>query len=245
MYAIKNARLYKEKHPETDIYIFYMDMRTFGKGYEEFYQAAQDAYGIKFIRGRPGEVAEDSNTKNLILKVEDTLLGKPLEIDLDLVVLSVGMEPPKGTDNIQKLLKISKGPDGFLLEAHPKLRPVDTLTDGVFLAGAIQSPKDIPDTVAQASAAASRAAIPMAKGEVEVEPIVAQVDLEKCVGCKICERVCDFGAIEVVERKARVNEALCKGCGACAGACPTSAMQIKHFKDEQIMAMIHAAFKED
>lgn len=244
MYAIKNARLYKEKHPDTEIYIFYMDIRAFGKGYEEFYKIAQDEYGIKFIRGRPGEVVEEK-TKDLIVRVEDTLLGEPLEVDLDLVVLSVGMEPPKDAEKVQKLLRVSRGADGFFLEAHPKLRPVDTLTDGVFLAGAIQGPKDIPDTVAQGSAAAARAAILMAKGEVEVEPIVAQADQEQCIGCRICERVCDFGAVEVVERKARVIEALCKGCGACAGACPTGAMQIRHFKDEQIMAMIHAAFRED
>lgn len=245
MYAIKNARLYKEKHPEAEIYIFYMDIRAFGKGYEEFYKAAQEEYGIKFIRGRPGEVIEDPETKNLIVRVEDTLLGEPLEVDLELVVLSVGMEPPKDAEKIQRLLRISRGTDGFFLEAHPKLRPIDTLTDGVYLAGAVQGPKDIPDSVAQGSAAAARAAIPMAKGEVEVEPIVARVDTEKCIGCRICERVCDFGAIEVAERKAHVNEALCKGCGACAGACPTGAMQIKHFKDEQILAMIQAAFRED
>jgi heterodisulfide reductase subunit A len=245
MYAIKNARLYKEKHRETDIYIFYMDIRAFGKGYEEFYKIAQDEYGIKFIRGRPGEVLEDPETKKLILRVEDTLLGEPVEVELDLVVLSVGMEPPNDINNIQKILRISRGADGFFLEAHPKLRPIDTLTDGVFLAGAIQGPKDIPDTVAQGSAAAARAAIPMAKGEVEVEPIVAVVDTDECIGCKICERVCDFGAIAIIDRKATVNEALCKGCGGCAGACPTGAMEIKHFKDEQIMAMIEAAFRED
>jgi heterodisulfide reductase subunit A len=245
MYAIKNARLYKEKHPETDIYIFYMDIRAFGKGYEEFYKIAQDEYGIKFIRGRPGEILEDPQTKNLILRVEDTLLGETIEVDLDLVVLSVGMEPPKDAEKLQKILRISRGADGFFLEAHPKLRPIDTLTEGVFLAGTAQGPKDIPDTVAQGSAAAARAAIPMSKGEVEIEPILAEADPEKCIGCRICERVCDFGAIQIVERKARVNQALCKGCGGCAGACPTGAMQIKHFSDNQIMAMIHAAFKED
>jgi heterodisulfide reductase subunit A len=245
MYSIKNARLYKEKHPDVDIFIFYMDIRAFGKAYEEFYKIAQEEYKIKFIRGRPGEVVENPKTKNLIVRVEDTLLGEPLEVELDLVVLSVGMEPPKDAAAIQKLLRVSVGPDGFFLEAHPKLRPVDSLTDGVFFAGVSQGPKDIPDCVAQASAAAARAAIPMAKGEVEIEPIVAEVDDEKCIGCKICEKVCDFGAIEVKERKAKINEALCKGCGGCAGACPTGAMQIAHFKDEQIMAMIRATFKNE
>lgn len=245
MYAIKNARLYKEKHPESDIYIFYMDIRAFGKGYEEFYQSAQEDYGVKFIRGRPGKIEGNLETDELVVKVEDTLLGKNLEIELDLVVLSVGMEPSEDADKLQKLLRISRGADGFFMEAHPKLRPVDTLTGGVFLAGTVQGPKDIPDTVVQGSAAASRAAIPMAAGEVEVEPIVASVDIDACIGCRICERACDFGAIEIIDRKAKVNEVLCKGCGACAGACPMGAMQIKHFKNDQIMAMICAAFEKD
>ena len=243
MYAIKNARLYKEKHPDADIYIFYMDIRAFGKGYEEFYQSAQEEYGVKFIRGRPGKIEVDPKSKNLILKVEDSLLGKNLDIELDLAVLSIGMEPPEDADELQKILRLSRTADGFFMEAHPKLRPVDTLTGGVFLAGTIQGPKDIPDTVVQGSAAASRAAIPMATGEVEVEPIVATVDSDDCIGCRICERVCDFGAIEVVDRKAQVNEVLCQGCGGCAGACPTGAMQIRHFSDDQIMAMICAAFE--
>lgn len=245
MYAIKNARIYKEKHPDAEIYIFYIDIRAFGKGYEEFYKSAQEDYGVKFIRGRPGKIEENSETKNLSAKVEDTLLGKNLDIELDLVVLSVGLEPPADADELQKLLKISRGADGFFMEAHPKLRPVDTLTDGLFLAGTVQGPKDIPDTVVQGSAAASRAAIPMAAGEVEVEPIVASVDTDTCIGCRICERACDFGAIEVVDRKAKVNEVLCKGCGGCAGACPTGSMQIRHFTDNQIMAMIDAAFEEE
>ncbi len=245
MYAIKNARLYKEKHPDADIYIFYMDIRAFGKGYEEFYQSAQEDYGVKFIRGRPGKIEEDPKTKNLIVKVEDTLLGKNLDMELDLVVLSVGLEPPADADELQKLLRLSRTADGFFMEAHPKLRPVDTLTGGLFLAGTVQGPKDIPDTVVQGSAAASRAAILMAAGEVEVEPIVASVDSDNCIGCRICERVCDFGAIEIVEKKAVINEVLCKGCGGCAGACPTGTMQIRHFEDDQIMAMICAAFEEE
>ncbi len=245
MYAIKNARLYKEKHPDADIYIFYMDIRAFGKGYEEFYQSAQEDYGVKFIRGRPGKIEGDPKTKNLIVKVEDTLLGKNLDMELDLVVLSVGLEPPADADELQKLLRLSRTADGFFMEAHPKLRPVDTLTGGLFLAGTVQGPKDIPDTVVQGSAAASRAAILMAAGEVEVEPIVASVDSDNCIGCRICERVCDFGAIEIVEKKAVINEVLCKGCGGCAGACPTGAMQIRHFEDDQIMAMICAAFEEE
>lgn len=245
MYSIKNARLYKEKHPETDIYIFYMDIRAFGKGYEEFYKRAQDEYDIKFVRGRPAEIREDTQTKNLLMRVEDTTLGELLDMEFDMVVLAVGLEPAADTEKLQKILKISRGPDGFFLEAHPKLKPVDTLTEGIFLAGTSQGPKDIPDAVMQGSAAAARASIPMAKGEVEIEPIIASIDREVCIGCRICEKVCAFQAISMVDKKAQVNEALCKGCGVCAGACPTGAAQVRHFKDEQILAMISAAFKEE
>lgn len=243
MYAIKNARIYKEKHPDAELYIFYMDIRAFGKGYEEFYKMAKQGYGIKFIRGRPSEVME-SEDNNILVRVEDTLLGKLLEVELDMLVLSVGMEPPKTASQLQRILKISRSADGFFLEAHPKLRPVDTLKDGVYLAGTIQGPKDIPDSVAQASAAAARAAIPMAKGEVEIEPILAIVDREACIGCRICEKVCDFGAISIVDKRAQVNEAICKGCGSCTAACPTGAVQLRHFKDVQIFAMIEAAFAD-
>ncbi len=245
MYAIKNARLYKEKHPEAEIYIFYIDIRAFGKGYEEFYKTAQEEYDIKFVRGRPAEVIEDPKTKNLKLVVEDSLLGKVVEVNLDLVVLSVGMEPPHDIEATQKVLGISRSADGFYLEAHPKLRPVDTLTAGIYLAGAAQGPKDIPDAVAQGSAAASRASIPLSQGEIEIEPIVAFVDEDLCIGCRVCERVCDFGAVKIVDKKAKVNEAICTGCGACAGGCPTSAIQIRHFLDSQIYPQIHAAFIEE
>ncbi|MEE8168356.1 MAG: CoB--CoM heterodisulfide reductase iron-sulfur subunit A family protein [Candidatus Hydrothermarchaeales archaeon] len=243
MYAIKNARIYKEKYPDAELFIFFMDIRAFGKGYEEFYKIAKERYGVKFIRGRPSEVIEGEDN-NIILRVEDTLLCRLIEVELDMLVLSVGMEPPSGASSLQRLLKISRSSDGFFMEAHPKLRPVDTLKDGVYLAGAIQGPKDIPDAVAQGSAAAARASIPMAKGEVEIEPILAYVDRETCIGCRICEKVCDFDAIEIVDKRAQVQEALCKGCGVCSAACPTGAVQLRHFKDNQILAMIEAAFDD-
>ncbi len=245
MYAIKNARLYKEKHPECDIYIFYIDIRAFGKGYEEFYKIAQEEYGIKFVKGRPSMVYEEEKTGGLILNVEDTMLGRKLEVEVDLLVLSVGMEPGTDTETIGKMAGVSRGADGFLLEAHPKLRPVDTLVEGIYLSGTVQGPKDIPDTVAQASGAAARASILMAKGEVEVDPIIAYSVPELCIGCRICERICPFGAISMVDRKAVMNEAMCKGCGLCAGGCPTGAARLRHFKDDQIFAQIHAALAED
>ena len=245
MYSIKNARLYKEKHPDADVYIFYMDIRASGKGYEEFYKKSQEEYGIKFVRGKPSEIKEDSKTKNLIVVVEDTLLGKKLEFEFDLVVLAVGLEPREDSKELARMLRISVGEDGFFLESHPKLKPVESVTDGIFLAGCCLGPKDIPESVAQASAAAAKAAALMSRKEIEVEPIIAKVNKEKCIGCRLCMQVCDFKAINIVNRKAEVNPALCKGCGACSGACPTGAIQVNNFMDDQIFAMLDALFDEE
>jgi len=243
MYAIKNARLYKEKHPEAEVYIFYIDIRAFGKGYEEFYKIAQEEYNVRFFKGRVSRIYENEENKNLILLAEDTMLGKPVKGEVDLVVLSVGMEPNYGAEELAKKLGLSRSADGFFAEAHPKLRPVDTLVDGVFLAGTCQGPKDIPDTVAQGSAAAARAITLLSKNEIEVEPITAYSTPELCIGCRICESLCPFGAVKVSRetKKAEVNQALCKGCGLCVGGCPTGAIELRHFKDEQILAQIKAA----
>ena len=240
MYAMKNAQLIKDKMPDTDVAIYYMDIRAFGKGFEEFYQRSQEKYGIKFIRGRPATVLVNPDD-TLTLRAEDSLLGKVTEYNYDMVVLSVGLEPPEGAEELRQTIGLSKSADGFLMEAHPKLRPVDTLTDGVYLAGVSQGPKDIPDAVAQASGAAARAAIPMVKGEVEIEPIVAVVDSDVCGGCEVCLELCPFGAIERKDEKATINIALCKGCGTCVGACPSGAMDQQHFRTGQIFAQIEAA----
>ncbi|MCE5214133.1 MAG: CoB--CoM heterodisulfide reductase iron-sulfur subunit A family protein [Methanobacterium sp.] len=240
MYAMKNAQLIKDHEPDTEVTIYYMDIRAFGKGFEEFYRRSQEKYGIKFIRGRPATVIENPD-QTLTIRAEDTMLGKVTEYDYDMVVLSVGLEPPEGIEELRQTIGLSKSADGFLMEAHPNLRPVDTLTDGVYLAGVSQGPKDIPDAVAQASGAAARAAIPMVKGEVEIEPIVASVNEDVCGGCEVCIELCPFGAIEREDERAHVNIALCKGCGTCVAACPSGAMDQQHFRTAQIMAQIEAA----
>jgi len=244
MYAMKQALELKEKYPGIDVCIFYTDIRAFGKGYEEFYWRAQEA-GVRFIRGRVGEVWRDREGR-LIVRAEDTLTGRVIEEPFDMVVLSVGLRPPEGAKELAEMLKIPLGPDGFFLEAHPKLRPVDTVVDGIFVCGACQGPKDIVDTVAQAKAAASSAMALMSRGKLVVEPYFATVvDEERCRGCGRCEQACEFGAIKVEERDgrlvARVTEALCKGCGACRVVCPTGALRIRRFTDEQIVAQVLAA----
>ena len=240
MYAMKNAQLIKDHEPDTEVTIYYMDIRAFGKGFEEFYKRSQEKYGIKFVRGRPATVLENPD-QTLTIRAEDTMLAKVTEYNYDMVVLSVGLEPPEGIEELRQTIGLSKSADGFLMEAHPKLRPVDTLTDGVYLAGVSQGPKDIPDAVAQASGAAARAAIPMVKGEVEIEPIVANVNEDVCGGCEVCLELCPFGAIEREDEQAHVNIALCKGCGTCVAACPSGAMDQQHFRTAQIMAQIEAA----
>lgn len=240
MYAMKNAQLILDHEPDTEVTIYYMDIRAFGKGFEEFYKRSQEKYGIKFIRGRPATVLENPD-QSLTVRSEDTLLGKVTEYDYDMVVLSVGLQPPEGAEELRQTLALSRSADGFLMEAHPKLRPVDTLTDGIYLAGVSQGPKDIPDAVAQASGAAARAAIPMIKGEVEIEPIIAAVDEDVCGGCEVCIELCPYGAVERIDEKAHINVALCKGCGTCVAACPSGALDQHHFKTSQIFAQIEAA----
>lgn len=237
MYAIKQAHLIKEKNPDARVTILYMDMRCFGKGYEEFYDRVRSE-GVIFRRAIGSEIYQ--NGDGLIVRTEDTFLGKTVEIHADLVVLSIGMESGSGSQRIAELLKLSNSSDGFLMEAHPKLRPVDTSTAGIYLAGCCQGPKDIPDTVAQAKAAAASAIIPMNQGKVFIEPIVAIINENLCSGCRVCESVCEYKAPEFIEEigVVKINTALCKGCGSCAGACPSSAITIHHFTDEQILAQL-------
>jgi heterodisulfide reductase subunit A len=248
MYSLKFAHLLHEKTDAT-VYDFYIDMRCFGKGYEEFYHRLLDE-GTKFIRGRVSDVtdmalSEDEEGK-LIIRVEDTLIGQVRRIPVDMVILSTGLEPGMDQNEIAKIFNISCSQDTFFLERHPKLAPVSTFSDGIFLAGACQSPKDIPDTVAQAGAAAAEALSLADRGTFELEPITAEIDEELCAGCQLCISLCPFTAISYDKEKgvSVINDALCKGCGTCVSACPSGAAQQKHFRDAQIFAEIEGIFAE-
>ncbi len=239
MNTIKDALLIKEHWPEIDISVFYIDIRAFGKGFEDLFQRARRE-GVRFVRGIPGEIIEDFHTGNLTLLGENTLLGKPYRTSMDLVILSVGIKPQKNAAEIQRLLNLACDTDGFFMEAHPKLRPVDTTTGGVFLAGAAEGPKDIKDSVTQASAAASRANILMSKGEVKIPATTAQIYRDKCNACGLCARVCPYHAIEGSKEQGyyHVIQAACQGCGACVSECRFGAIDQTHFTDEQIVSQI-------
>jgi len=242
--AVKQALLLRERlGPKADICICFMDMRTYGRGLEEFYSRAREE-GIRFIRGSPSDIRVLPDG-SLRLTAFDQATGKLLELRADLVVLVVGITPPEGLRELASLLKIPVGPDGFLLEAHPKLRPSETPITGIFLAGACQGPKDIAETTAHASAAAMKAASMLSKGYMVGEPFVAVVDEARCRGCGRCEEVCEFKAVEVVEDGGRlvaqVNEALCRGCGSCAVRCPTGAINIRNFTGQQMLAQAAVA----
>ena len=240
MYSIKQAVLLKERIEGIDVVILYTDMRTNFKGYEEFYRRAKEL-GVKFIRvdlqGR--RIEEDPETGDLIVRAR-TEGGREVELRADLVVLATTAIPRPGAHELARKLNIPLGPNGFFMEAHPKLRPVDTAMDGIFLAGACQGLKDIPYSVSQGSAAAARAATILTKDEVESEAITAVVDESKCIGCGLCVEICPFGAPVLEARKARIREVMCKGCGTCAASCPRGAISMRHFKDEQIMAQLKA-----
>ena len=243
MYSLKFAHLLKEKVPEATVYQLYIDMRCAGSGYEEFYERIQEE-GVNFIRGKAGEItnlAESPEEEGkLIVICEDTLVRRKRRLPVDMAILSCALEPRADAENVARLFSLSRKADGFLLEKHPKLDPVATTTDGVFVAGCCQSPKDIPDTVAQASAAAARVLAMISKGSVEIESAIAVVDEEHCSGCKICIDLCPYKAITFDEEKkvASINEALCKGCGTCVAACPSGAITGRHFTTEQIISEI-------
>jgi len=240
MYSMKFAHLIKE-HTEAEVYEFYIDIRSFGKGFEEFYNRILNE-GTIFIRGRPAEITDIAETPEeegkLIIQFEDTLIGRQRRLPVDMVILSAALEPQPDAEAVARQFTISRSADGFFLEKHPKLDPVATMTDGVFVAGCCQGPKDIPDTVAQASAAAAEVMAMISQGKVEIEAATAIIDERICSGCQFCQLVCPYNAISFDDEKkvCRVNEALCKACGACVGICPSDAISLSHFTNEQILA---------
>lgn len=254
MYTAKHAMLCREKYPDTEVYVFYIDVRTPGKNFDEFYRRAVEEYGVHYIKGMVGKVIP----QNGVLKVQasDLLDNRQLHIDADMVVLAAAIEPDKSARSLATMLTASMDTNDFFTEAHPKLRPVESPTAGIFLSGTCQGPKDIPETVAQAGAAAAKVIGLLSKSQLLCNPCTAQPDESMCNGCSSCEKVCPYGAITyinkefrgpnrttVLRRVAQVNPAVCQGCGACTVACMSGAMDLKGFSNRQIMAEVDAICK--
>jgi heterodisulfide reductase subunit A len=245
MNTIKDTLLLADHYPDTENYVFYQDIRAVGKSFEDMFQRSKEA-GSRYIRGLPGDIEEDPETKNLLITVENTTSGKLERHELDMVVLSVGVVPPTDRDKLSKLLTLSKTSDGFFLESHPKLKPVEAPTRGVYFAGFCESPKDIKESVCQAGAAASKAGALLSAGEIKIEAITSVIDDELCQKCGICARVCPYGAIHWQKGEiATVIEAACAGCGNCGAACTFGSITMRHFTDAQLMAQIRAILAED
>ncbi len=246
MYTAKQAILVKDHVPDSQSYIFYIDIRTPGKGYEEFYKKAQTEAGAVYIRGRVAKIYEKGG--QLVVRGADTLTGEQVEVEADLVVLAAAAVPRNGAKELAKLLNIPHDTYGFFSEAHPKLQPVESVTKGVYLAGACQFPKDVPDSVAMAGAAAVKACSVLSQDELTIDPKIAYVEADICSGCLNCVKVCPFDAIkpEIVHGRqlANIVESLCQGCGNCAATCRTKAANVRGFSDDQIYAQISAPFSE-
>ncbi len=254
MYTAKHAMLCREKYPDTDVYVFYIDVRTPGKNFDEFYRRAVEEYGVHYVKGMVGKVVpEDGKLK---VQASDLIGNQQLHIDADMVVLAAAIEPDKSARPLATMLTASMDTNDFFTEAHPKLRPVESPTAGVFLSGACQGPKDIPETVAQAGAAASKVIGLLCKDSLTCNPCVAQPDEMMCNGCSNCEKVCPYGAITYIDKEfrgpnrttlirrvAQVNPAVCQGCGACTVACMSGAMDLKGFSNRQILAEVDAICK--
>lgn len=251
MYTAKHAMLCREKYPDTEVYVFYIDVRTPGKNFDEFYRRAVEEYGVHYIKGMVGKVVPEN--RKLKVQASDLLGGRQLHIDADMVVLAAAIEPDKSARSLATMLTASMDTNDFFTEAHPKLRPVESPTAGIFLSGACQGPKDIPETVAQAGAAASKVIGLLSKDHLLCNPCVAQPDEMMCNGCSCCEKVCPYGAITYIDKEfrgpnrttllrrvAQVNPAVCQGCGACTVACMSGAMDLKGFSNRQIMAEVDA-----
>lgn len=251
MYTAKHAMLCREKYPDTDVYVFYIDVRTPGKNFDEFYRRAVEEYGVHYVKGMVGKVVPENG--KLKVQASDLLGGQQLHIDADMVILAAAIEPDETARPLATMLTASMDTNDFFTEAHPKLRPVESPTAGIFLSGVCQGPKDIPETVAQASAAAAKVIGLLCKGSLICNPCTAEPNELMCNGCSSCEKVCPYGAITyidkefrgpnrttLVRRVAQVNPAVCQGCGACTVACPSGAMDLKGFSNKQIMAEVDA-----
>lgn len=243
MYMIKQAKLLKEKYPDLEIYMHFMDVRTPGKDFDEYYTGALDM-GIKIIRGRVGGIDMMPEDK-LRVMAYDADLAQNIEIESDLVVLATAIELQDDIKPLAQKLSLTLDGSGFFKELHPKLKPVETAVEGVFLAGCCQGPKDIPDTVAQAKGAAAAAAVPLAQGRVKIDPTISEIDREKCSGCGLCEPLCPYGAVTMISNddghpRAKIEMTQCKGCGVCTTACPSAAIVLHGYSEDQIMAQIAA-----
>jgi len=238
--------LFKHKVHEGQAHVFYMDIRAGGKNYDEFVRRAIEQDGANYYRGRVSKITEENG--KLIVRGADTLAGTPVTIEADMVVLAAAMRPADGILDLAQKLKIGYDEFGFLSESHPKLRPVETNTAGVYVAGACQAPKDIPESVAQASAAAAKVLVMFGKGELTREPEIAQVNEITCAACYACVRTCPYQAIEkaeirdrkgnLVKYTARVNPGLCMGCGTCVAVCPSKSVDLDGFSEQQIYEMV-------
>lgn len=241
MYMLKQARLLKEKYPNIKLYLFFIDVRTAGKDFEEFYVYTKDL-GVKIIRGGRVNTIDARPNGKLRVRGFDVDFGSPIEIDSDMVVLATAIEPPEGVDELSRMFSASCGREGFIREVHTKLLPVETSAKGVFIAGCVQGPKDIPESIAQARAAASAAASLVIPGKIKFEAIGSEVDMDKCSSCGICLSLCPYGAIKLQEHnqkdKAKIEPALCAGCGICASACPSNAITFHGFTSTQLLEQI-------
>jgi heterodisulfide reductase subunit A len=244
MNTVKDSLLLLDHYPDSDITVYYMDIRAFGKGFEDLYRRSKES-GVKYIRGLPGQILEDPATRNLHLMVENTMTGQLETHEQEMIVLSLGLVPPEDQGTVRQLLTLSTTEDGFFLESHPKLKPVDAPTKGVFFAGCAEAPKDVKDSVTQASAAAARSQIILNQPRIQLEPVVAWVDPDLCNACGRCVRVCPFHAIGGGDAKQKIQatviDAMCQGCGTCAPECNFDAITIRHFTDQQMIAQIDAA----
>lgn len=247
MNTVKSTIMLKEYYPEMEIEVFYIDIRAFGKGFEDLLRRSK-GMGVRYIRGLPGDIKQDAASVDLLLTVENTATNKLDTHRADMVVLAVGLEPTSDMKVIQEMLALQMTSDGFYLEAHPKLQPVDSATRGIFFAGCAEGPKDIKESVTQASAAAARSMRLMNPGTLTVEAITAEVDPELCTSCGVCAKVCPYHAISVdtmAKKAAEVIEAACAGCGTCAAECPVLAISMNHFTDAQIEAQIDSILEKE